>query len=201
MEGRAAAQSCGNQHFGKPQLHEQPLLAAAQLRRRRRISVGNGRPLTNILIGAAAVLLNKMLNSVRRLSATLLKTQSKQCRTAAVGFRQKTTASRDDNSDVVIVSFARTPIGSFMGSLSSMTAPQLGAAAVKEAVKRTGIDVNLVEEAFLGNVVSAGLGQAPARQAVIYAGGTVTFLAAKSSNRKHLLTICCSLVCLPHRLA
>eukprot|EP00953_Heterococcus_sp_UTEX-ZZ885_P032516 16978-Heterococcus_DN1.PRE.4 len=112
-----------------------------------------------------------MLPSVRRLSASLLKTPSKQCRVAAsVGSRYKTTASRDDHSDVVVVSFARTPIGSFMGSLSSMTAPQLGAAAVKEAVKRTGIDVNLVEEAFLGNVVSAGLGQAPARQAVIYAG-------------------------------
>jgi Thiolase, N-terminal domain len=143
-----------------------------------------------------------MLPSAHRLSATLLKPPSKQCRVASsVDSRQKTTASRDDNSDVVIVSFARTPIGSFMGSLSSMTAPQLGAAAVKEAVKRTGIDVNLVEEAFLGNVVSAGLGQAPARQAVIHAGIIVTFLAAICSNRKHLLIICYSLVCLPHRLA
>jgi Thiolase, N-terminal domain len=121
------------------------------------------------------LLLIKMLPSVRRLSASLLKTQNKQCRTAAV-LRYKTTAavSRDDSSDVVIVSFARTPIGSFMGSLSSMTAPQLGAAAVKEAVKRTGINLN-VEEAYLGNVVSAGLGQAPARQAVIYAGKIVFF--------------------------
>lgn len=72
--------------------------------------------------------------------------------------------------DVVIVSVARTPIGSFMGSLSSIPAPVLGATAIKGALAKIRLDANLVEEVFMGNVVSAGLGQAPARQASILAG-------------------------------
>jgi acetyl-CoA C-acetyltransferase len=72
--------------------------------------------------------------------------------------------------DVVIVSVARTPIGSFMGSLSSIPAPILGATAIKGALDKINLDPNLVEEVFMGNVVSAGLGQAPARQAAIHAG-------------------------------
>jgi len=74
------------------------------------------------------------------------------------------------NRDVVIVSVARTPIGSFMGSLSSIPAPKLGAVAIKGALDKINLDPNLVEEVFMGNVVSAGLGQAPARQAAIFAG-------------------------------
>ena len=72
--------------------------------------------------------------------------------------------------EVVIVSVARTPIGSFMGSLSSITAPKLGAFAIKGALEKINLNPNLVEEVYMGNVVSAGLGQAPARQAAIYAG-------------------------------
>jgi acetyl-CoA C-acetyltransferase len=72
--------------------------------------------------------------------------------------------------DVVIVSVARTPIGSFMGSLSSIPAPILGATAIKGALAKIDLDANLVDEVFMGNVVSAGLGQAPARQAAIHAG-------------------------------
>jgi len=72
--------------------------------------------------------------------------------------------------DVVIVSVARTPIGSFMGSLSSIPAPKLGAIAIKGALSKINLDPNLVDEVFMGNVVSAGLGQAPARQAAIFAG-------------------------------
>ena len=72
--------------------------------------------------------------------------------------------------EVVIVSVARTPIGSFMGSLSSIPAPILGATAIKGALDKINLDVNLVDEVFMGNVVSAGLGQAPARQAAIHAG-------------------------------
>ncbi len=72
--------------------------------------------------------------------------------------------------DVVIVSVARTPIGSFMGSLSSIPAPILGATAIKGALDKINLDANLVDEVFMGNVVSAGLGQAPARQAAIHAG-------------------------------
>ena len=74
------------------------------------------------------------------------------------------------DQDVVAVSFARTPIGKFGGGLSSLTAPDLGAAVIAEAVKRAGISSKHVEEAFMGNVVSAGIGQAPTRQAVIHAG-------------------------------
>jgi acetyl-CoA C-acetyltransferase len=72
--------------------------------------------------------------------------------------------------EVVIVSVARTPIGRFMGSLSTIPAPQLGAIAIKGALNKIKLEPNLVEEVFMGNVVSAGLGQAPARQAAIFAG-------------------------------
>ncbi|MDD7913197.1 acetyl-CoA C-acyltransferase [Polaribacter ponticola] len=72
--------------------------------------------------------------------------------------------------DVVIVSVARTPIGSFMGSLSTIPATILGATAIKGALDKINLDASLVEEVFMGNVVSAGLGQAPARQAAIHAG-------------------------------
>ena len=72
--------------------------------------------------------------------------------------------------EVVIVSVARTPIGSFMGSLASIPATKLGAIAIKGALEKIDLDPELVEEVFMGNVVSAGLGQAPARQAAIFAG-------------------------------
>ncbi len=71
---------------------------------------------------------------------------------------------------VVIVSAVRTPIGSFMGALSSVSAPQLGAIAIKGALNKINLDPVLVQEVYMGNVVSAGLGQAPARQAAIFAG-------------------------------
>ncbi len=71
---------------------------------------------------------------------------------------------------VVIVSAARTPIGSFMGALSTMTAPQLGAVAIKGALDKINLDYNLVDEVYMGNVVQAGVGQAPARQASRLAG-------------------------------
>ena len=74
------------------------------------------------------------------------------------------------HKEVVIASVARTPIGSFMGSLSSIPAPKLGAVAIKGALNKINLDPNLVEEVFMGNVVSAGLGQAPARQAAMFAG-------------------------------
>jgi acetyl-CoA C-acetyltransferase len=72
--------------------------------------------------------------------------------------------------EVVIVSVARTPIGSFMGSLSSIPATKLGAIAIKGALTKINLSPELVDEVYMGNVVSAGLGQAPARQAAIYAG-------------------------------
>ncbi len=72
--------------------------------------------------------------------------------------------------EVVIASVARTPIGSFLGSLSTVPAPKLGAIAIKGALDKINLDPSKIEEVFMGNVVSAGLGQAPARQAAIFAG-------------------------------
>ncbi|WP_264564538.1 acetyl-CoA C-acyltransferase [Flavobacterium sp. N3904] len=74
------------------------------------------------------------------------------------------------NKRVVIVSAVRTPIGSFMGGLSTVAAPKLGAVAIKGALDKIQLDPNLVDEVYMGNVVQAGVGQAPARQAAIYAG-------------------------------
>ncbi|MET1260503.1 acetyl-CoA C-acyltransferase [Flagellimonas sp. DF-77] len=72
--------------------------------------------------------------------------------------------------EVVIVAAVRTPIGSFMGSLSGIAAPKLGAIAIKGALEKAGIGPEMVDEVLMGNVVQAGTGQAPARQAAIYAG-------------------------------
>jgi len=72
--------------------------------------------------------------------------------------------------EVVIVSAVRTPIGKFQGSLTDLSAPQLGAIVVREAVKRAGVDPATVSECIMGNVVGAGLGQNPARQAALGAG-------------------------------
>ncbi|XP_057765100.1 acetyl-CoA acetyltransferase 2 isoform X2 [Salvia miltiorrhiza] len=83
-------------------------------------------------------------------------------------------ASVDDASimpqDVCIVGVARTPIGGFLGSLSSLPATKLGSIAIACALKRAGVDPSLVQEVFFGNVLSANLGQAPARQAALGAG-------------------------------
>ena len=71
----------------------------------------------------------------------------------------------------VILSAARTPMGRFQGALSPLSAPQLGAAAIKAALERSGIeDLESIDEVLMGNVVSANLGQAPARQAALGAG-------------------------------
>ena len=72
--------------------------------------------------------------------------------------------------DVVIVGAARTPIGAFQGALSSLKAPELGAVAIKAALERAGVKAELVEQIFMGHVLQAGVGQAPARQAARFAG-------------------------------
>ena len=73
-------------------------------------------------------------------------------------------------NDVVIVSAVRTPMGSFRSSLASVPAPQLGAIAIKAAVERAGIDPKAVQEVYMGNVCQAAEGQAPTRQATLFAG-------------------------------
>ncbi|MFT4545725.1 MAG: acetyl-CoA C-acetyltransferase [Bacteroidia bacterium] len=72
--------------------------------------------------------------------------------------------------EVYIVSAVRTPLGSFNGKLSSVPAPKLGASAIKGAIEAAGVSADVVQEVFMGNVLSAGVGQAPARQAAMFAG-------------------------------
>src|SRR3954462_3767296 len=83
---------------------------------------------------------------------------------------------------VVIISGCRTPVGKFQGSLADLSATQLGAIAVREAVKRANLDPKLVDECIMGNVVSAGLGQNPARQAAIF-GGLAPEVGAMTVNK------------------
>src|SRR5579863_3845741 len=84
--------------------------------------------------------------------------------------------------DAVIISACRTPVGKFQGSLSEFSAPQLGAIVVREAVKRAGVEVTEIDECIMGNVISAGLGQNPARQAAIY-GGLSSATGAMTINK------------------
>jgi len=94
--------------------------------------------------------------------------------------------------NVYILAGARTPSGSFNGTLANVQAPQLGATAIKGAVERSGVDANKIDEVFMGNVVQAGLGQAPARQAAIYAGlpksvGATTINKVSGSGMKTIM--------------
>src|SRR5512145_3204670 len=75
-----------------------------------------------------------------------------------------------NDTDVVIISAARTPTGKFQGAYKDVPATDLGAAAVRAAVARAGIDGTQVDECIMGNIVGAGLGQAPARQAALRGG-------------------------------
>ena len=84
--------------------------------------------------------------------------------------------------EIVIVSAARTPVGKFQGAFAGMTATELGAIAVREAVRRAGIDATSVDECIMGNVVSAGLGQNPARQAALH-GGLPPEVSAMTINK------------------
>ncbi|MBI2678484.1 MAG: acetyl-CoA C-acetyltransferase [Candidatus Koribacter versatilis] len=84
--------------------------------------------------------------------------------------------------DAVIISGVRTPIGKFQGGLSELTAPQLGAVAVREAVKRAGLEPAQIDECIMGNVVSAGLGQNPGRQAALL-GGLPPSVGAMTINK------------------
>lgn len=86
------------------------------------------------------------------------------------------------DNEAVILSAVRTPIGKFQGALSGIPATKLGAIAIEEAVKRAGIDAQDVEEVLMGNVVAAGLGQAPARQSLIF-GGVPATVSATTVNK------------------
>ena len=82
----------------------------------------------------------------------------------------------------VIVSAARLPTGKFLGSLSSLPATDLGSRVIREAVTRAGIEATVVDECIMGNVVSAGVGQAPARQAALH-GGLPDHVGALTINK------------------
>ena len=82
--------------------------------------------------------------------------------------------------EVYIVSATRTAIGSFGGALSSLSATQLGATVIKSAVEKTGLKPDQIQEVFMGNVLSANVGQAPATQAAIFAG--LPYLPATTVN-------------------
>src|ERR1700727_2732480 len=84
--------------------------------------------------------------------------------------------------EIVIVSGVRTPVGKFQGALSDLSATQLGAIAVREAVSRANLDRAMVDECIMGNVVSAGLGQNPARQAALN-GGLSPSVGATTINK------------------
>jgi len=83
----------------------------------------------------------------------------------------------DTSRQAVIVSAARTPIGKFLGGLSPLTAPELGAIAIRAAIERARIDLQAIEEVIMGNVIQGGVGQAPARQAAMKAGVPATVSA------------------------
>lgn len=85
-------------------------------------------------------------------------------------FRNYSTRKTATINDVVIVDAVRTPIGSFQGSLSALSATELGSVAVKSLLARTGVAADSIDEVYMGNVCAAGLGQAPARQAALFAG-------------------------------
>ncbi|CAF4939259.1 unnamed protein product, partial [Rotaria socialis] len=89
---------------------------------------------------------------------------------SSVTYQHRSASTNSNLNEVVIVSAARTPIGSFRGSLASVSATKLGATAIKACLERAKIPANRIQEVYMGNVVQAGTGQAPARQASIYAG-------------------------------
>lgn len=84
--------------------------------------------------------------------------------------RSNRSLAMSDKTDIVVLAASRTPIGSFLGQLASLSAPQLGAAAISAAVTQSKIAVERVDQVIMGNVLQAGIGQAPARQAAIYGG-------------------------------
>lgn len=108
--------------------------------------------------------------------------------------------------EIVILSAARTPIGSFLGSLANVPAPRLGAVAIRAALERAGVEPDQVEQVMMGNVLQAGIGQAPARQAGIYAGippeaGAVTIHKVCGSGLKAVMLAANDIRCAEYDLA
>ncbi|XP_009333557.1 PREDICTED: acetyl-CoA acetyltransferase, mitochondrial [Pygoscelis adeliae] len=124
----------------------------------------------------------------------------RSCQTPALKYMSRGYASQRTLNEVVIASAVRTPIGSFQGSLSSLPATKLGSIAIKGAIDRAGIPAEEVKEAYMGNVLQAGQGQAPARQAVLGAGlpictPTTTVNKVCASGMKSIMMAAQSLMC------
>ncbi|CAF1211027.1 unnamed protein product [Adineta steineri] len=119
---------------------------------------------------------------------------------SSVGYQYRSASTSPNLNEVVIVSAVRTPIGSFRGSLASVSATKLGAAAIKACLEKANIPGNRVQEVYMGHVVQGGVGQAPARQASMYAGlpketSCTTVNKVCSSGMKAIMMASQSLMC------
>ncbi|KAK3549901.1 hypothetical protein QTP86_015518 [Hemibagrus guttatus] len=131
---------------------------------------------------------------------SLLSTRTQLCRRLAHKYVSRTYTSRPTLNEVVIVSAARTPMGSFKGSLASLPATKLGSIAIKGAIEQAGIPPEEVKEVYLGNVLQAGEGQAPTRQALLGAGlplstPATTINKVCASGMKSIMMAAQSLMC------
>ncbi|KAI5099624.1 acetyl-CoA acetyltransferase, mitochondrial precursor, partial [Silurus meridionalis] len=131
---------------------------------------------------------------------SLFSTRTQICRRLAHKYVARTYTSRPTLNEVVIVSAVRTPIGSFKGSLSSLPATKLGSIAIKGAIEQAGIPLEEVKEVYMGNVLQAGEGQAPTRQALLGAGlplstPATTINKVCASGMKSIMMAAQSLMC------
>uniref|UniRef100_A0A8C1IFW3 acetyl-CoA C-acetyltransferase n=1 Tax=Cyprinus carpio TaxID=7962 RepID=A0A8C1IFW3_CYPCA len=133
-------------------------------------------------------------------SCALYNTRTHLCRHLAHKYLSRTYSTRPSLNEVVIVSAVRTPMGSFRGSLSTVPATKLGSIAIKGAIEKAGIPVEEVKEVYMGNVLQAGEGQAPARQALLGAGlplctPATTINKVCASGMKSIMMAAQSLMC------
>uniref|UniRef100_A0A6Q2ZNM0 acetyl-CoA C-acetyltransferase n=1 Tax=Esox lucius TaxID=8010 RepID=A0A6Q2ZNM0_ESOLU len=133
-------------------------------------------------------------------SSGLLTVRSQLCKRLAHKYLSRTYSSRPSLNEVVIVSAVRTPMGSFRGSLAAVPATRLGSIAIKGAIEKAGIPVEEVKEVYMGNVLQAGEGQAPARQALLGAGLSLSTPATTinkvcASGMKSVMLAAQSLMC------
>uniref|UniRef100_A0A8C4ZKD7 acetyl-CoA C-acetyltransferase n=2 Tax=Gadus morhua TaxID=8049 RepID=A0A8C4ZKD7_GADMO len=133
-------------------------------------------------------------------SSGLLTMRTQMCKRLAHKYLSRTYSSRPTLNEVVIVSAVRTPMGSFRGSLAAVPATKLGSIAIRGAIDKAGIPVEEVKEVYMGNVLQAGEGQAPTRQALLGAGCTLgtpatTINKVCASGMKSIMLAAQSLMC------
>ncbi|XP_003976132.1 acetyl-CoA acetyltransferase, mitochondrial [Takifugu rubripes] len=141
-----------------------------------------------------------MLSSTMSSSSALVTMHVRKCKGLVYRYLAKSYSTRTSLNEVFIVSAARTPMGSFRGSLAAVPAPRLGSVAIKGAVDRAGIAPEEVKEVYMGNVLQAGEGQAPTRQALLGAGLTLATPATTinkvcASGMKAIMMAAQSLMC------